>query len=91
MHPDDGHKTERNTQVIAVNRSVIGALPTDDVRKNYLLVGTVWGGGVGSNQLANTTLETYEQDQHCFGCHRGPLLGGELNHMFLRTRPIARQ
>ena len=86
VSPDDA---VRNTQVIAINRNVIGMLPTGDVRKNYLLIGTIWGSGVGSNRLANTTLETFEREkEHCFECHRGPLAGGELSRMFHQLKPL---
>jgi hypothetical protein len=86
VSPDDA---ERNTQIVAINRNVIGMLPTGDVRKNYLLIGTIWGQGVGSNLLANTALETYEQhDKNCFNCHRGTLHGGELSRMFARLKPL---
>jgi hypothetical protein len=91
MVPSAGNKIERNTQVIAINSSVMGMLSTDDVRKNYLLIGTTWGGGAGSNLLANTTLETYEQDQNCSDCHKGRLLDGKFHHLFMRTRPLPRQ
>jgi hypothetical protein len=91
MWREDANNIERNTQAIAINSRVIGMLSTDDVRRNYLLIGTTWGGGSGSTVLANTTLETYEQDQNCFGCHKGELLEGKFNHLFLRTRPLPRQ
>jgi len=81
-------RSERNTQVIAINNTVIGMLPTGDARKNYLLVGTIWGLGAGSDRLANTTLETFDQKDNCFDCHKGDLHGGELHHMFGSTKPL---
>jgi hypothetical protein len=88
VHPDDAELAKRNTQVIAINSNIIGMLPTGDVRKNYLLIGTVWNQGVGSNQLANTTLETFEQKTHCFQCHRAHRLV-ELNRMFETIKPLS--
>jgi hypothetical protein len=90
VHPDDEllERSKKNTQVIAINSSVIGMLPVDDVRRNYLLIGTIWGLGSGSNRLANTTLETFEQGKNCFDCHKAqhPI---ELNHMFGSTKPLS--
>jgi hypothetical protein len=93
VHPQDADK---NTQVIAINSSVMGALPPGDVRGNYLLIGTVWGLGAGSNALANTTLETFDQgtletfDQgkDCFFCHRTVDRPVEMNRMFVSTKPL---
>ena len=59
----------------------------DDVRRNYLLIGTIWGNGLGSNRLANTTLETFERGKNCFDCHRAHLPDGKLSHMFGRQSP----
>ena len=91
VHPQDQlrEKAKKNTQVIAINSNVIGMLPTGDVRRNYLLIGTVWGQGVGSNQLANTTLETYVQDTRCFSCHQAQHRLVELNRMFESTKPLS--
>lgn len=54
-----------------------------DPRQNYYVSGATWGVGghiptkfnsastniAGSAYLANSTMETFEQDQGCFGCH----------------------
>jgi hypothetical protein len=77
---------DNNTQIIAVNNSVRGQLAKDDVRGNYFLVGTTWtnkkipGPGVdfktvGSQFLANATMETYAPQSNCFSCHSGDPLG----------------
>ena len=63
-----GSSAAKNTEVIAINNSVIGMLAAGDVRKNYILIGSTWtiGGAppngsneVGTNQLANSTMETF--------------------------------
>ena len=75
-----------NTQVISANASVISQLNSADVRRNYFQLGTTWtanglppngGDEVGTNHLANTTLETFVQgaspsdsSTNCFSCHQ---------------------
>ncbi len=79
-----------NTQIISINQSVIGQLVGSDVRKNYYLLGATWtagggaptapfpnGNGVGTSQLANSTMETFQTGTNgnfgrafnCFSCH----------------------
>ncbi|HSU84568.1 MAG TPA: hypothetical protein VLR69_19295, partial [Thermoanaerobaculia bacterium] len=74
-----------NTQVISANASVISQLNAADVRRKYFQLGTTWtiGGAapnganeVGTNHLANATMETFAQGQtpsapsaNCFSCH----------------------
>jgi hypothetical protein len=81
----DGSNIGLNTQVIAANASVISQLKPGDIRANYFQLGTTWtiggaspsSGGVqvGTNQLANATIETFMQAQgsgpgsNCFSCH----------------------
>ena len=73
-----GSSTSFNTQVISANASVIAQLAPGDVRRNYFQVGTTWtiggaapngGNEVGTNQLANSTIETFVQGSNCFACH----------------------
>jgi hypothetical protein len=78
---------EENTMIISINNS-IGSMLTGDVRKNYFMVGTTWSNGVGTNVLANSTLETFEQAKNCFSCHRGPLKDGTLSHIFPNLQPL---
>ncbi len=68
----------KNTEVIAINNSVLGKLISGDVRMNYMMTGATWtiggaapsaGNQVGTNHMANTTMETYQQGSNCFGCH----------------------
>ena len=74
-----------NTQVISANASVISQLNAADVRRKYFQLGTTWtiggaapngGNEVGTNHLANATMETFAQGQtpsapsaNCFSCH----------------------
>lgn len=72
-----------NAQVIAGNNDVNARLVGNDVRKKYFHIGSTWNTSatsfshVGTNQLSNTTMETYSQFQNansdlrtnCFGCH----------------------
>lgn len=61
------------SELIAINRSILGNLATGDVRKNYLQIGSIWTqkGQIpdsdtasylrGSLKLANATMETFHQ------------------------------
>jgi hypothetical protein len=79
-----GSNTESNTEVIAINNSVISQLAAGDIRKNYIMIGTTWtflgappsiNNQLGTNKLANTTMETFRQRSNCFSCHQGDMLG----------------
>jgi hypothetical protein len=65
-----------------MNNRIRELLPRDDVRRNYVMVGATWGPGFGNTILANSTLETFEQDFGCTFCHKGNLDGNNLSHMF---------
>ena len=67
-----GAFTSNNTDLLSINNSVIGQLIGNDVRKNYMMTGTTWtafgvppppgpGAQVGTNQMANSTMETFFQ------------------------------
>ncbi len=74
-----------NTQVISANASVLSQLDPADVRAKYFQLGTTWtafgappnpSNQVGTNHLANATIETFMQGQstsdagsNCFSCH----------------------
>jgi hypothetical protein len=73
-----------NSEIISINNSVRGllaTLATGDVRGNYLMTGATWtfGGGptntnqVGTSQLANTTMETYQQGSDNQAIHVDPV------------------
>jgi hypothetical protein len=77
---------DNNTQIIAVNNSVRGQLAKNDVRRNYFLVGTTWTNSkipgvdtnvktLGSQLLANATMETFSGNSNCFTCHSNNALG----------------
>jgi hypothetical protein len=72
-----------------------------DVRGNYIVTGATWtifGGPpsgnnqVGTNKLANTTLETYQSGSNCFSCHAGNMLGDNfgrgLSHTYGKLKPL---
>jgi hypothetical protein len=95
-----------NTQIISVNKSVRGLLGNSDVRRNYFLVGTTWTNGaipgvdnnvptIGSQQLANSTMETYSSRTNCFSCHANDRLGigggrsaDGLSHIYGDLQPL---
>jgi hypothetical protein len=99
-----GAFTANNTDVISVNNSVINQLLAGDVRKNYVMTGTTWtafgqvpppgpGQEVGTNQMANSTMESFEQPSNCFDCHSGSnMLGGAggsgLSHIYGVLKPL---
>jgi hypothetical protein len=81
------HSTElsesSNTDIISINQSLIGQLGGNDVRRNYLLKGSIWtrNGSIPKSpnkekgelpstlHLSNTSMETYHQNTQCFSCH----------------------
>jgi len=91
-----------NTDIISINNSVLGKLHDGDVRKNYKLIGATWIDcvkkdckEVGTNRLANSTMETYQQGFNCFNCHSvsksnmlGTLEGGGLSHIWGPLKPL---
>ncbi len=87
---------ELNTEIINVNHDVLASVPAGDVRRNYVLIGSMWTrGGVapgspvaGPQRLVNMTMETFFQDSNCFGCHRGITQTVEMSHIFDRLRPL---
>lgn len=73
-----GSNATSNTQIIALDHSVLSQIAAGDVRGNYIMTGATWRifGGiiaaqVGTNKLANTTMETFAQGSNCFSCHVG--------------------
>lgn len=85
------------TDIISINQNVLGQLADGDVRANYFLLGATWTNGeipgVGSNvivkgsqNLSNTTMETFIQPQNCFLCHTGGELAG-LSHIYKHIDP----
>ncbi|NYJ13030.1 hypothetical protein GGI64_004111 [Rhizobium leguminosarum] len=101
-NPIDGSDTASNTEIIAINNSVRSQLAAGDVRANYVFVGATWtiGGAaptafnqVGTNMLANSTMETYQQGtsaadkgSNCFSCHRSNQVG--VSHVYRELNPL---
>jgi hypothetical protein len=108
-NPLDASTAASNTEVISVNRSVIGQLLPGDIRANYFMAGSTWtiagaapttpfksgvGNEVGTSQLTNSTMETYQQGPdhnwfaqgNCFLCHRSNTLA--VSHVFDVTNPL---
>jgi hypothetical protein len=92
-----------NTDVISINNSVRAGLNDGDVRKNYVMIGATWrshdmgGAALGTNLLANSTMETFVQGSNCLDCHKGfspdSMLGtkngGGLSHIYGVTSPLS--
>lgn len=91
-----------NTQVISANASVITQLDPADVRRQYFQLGTTWtiggaapngGNEVGTNHLANATLETFVQgaspsapSANCFSCHQTNKVS--VSHVYSALKPL---
>ncbi|MBR7801313.1 hypothetical protein [Undibacterium fentianense] len=108
---DASNATLENTEVISTNNSVRSQLLKGDIRANYILTGATWtvGGQVvttsnqaGTNLLANTTMETYDQGidskknngSNCFACHTngaqpvGQKANTSVSHIFRKLVPL---
>lgn len=91
-----------NTQVISANASVISQLNAADVRRQYFQLGTTWtifgappngGNEVGTNHLANATMETFAQgatpsapSANCFSCHSTNKV--PVSHVYPKLTPL---
>jgi len=89
-----------NTQVISANWSVLSQLNAADVRSKYFMLGTTWtpfgtppGAGVGTNHLANATIETFMQGanvsdagSNCFSCHTTNHVA--VSHIYRELKPL---
>jgi len=100
-----GSTTASNTQVMSIHNAIAAMMPSGDVRSNYYMSGATWtipgnvppAGQVGTNQLTNSTLETFVQASctsasqspctafapglNCFSCHTSTT-PGILSHIF---------
>lgn len=97
-----GSNTSMNTQVISSTASVIAQLAPGDVRRNYFQLGTTWTingappngrNQVGTNQLANATIETFMQaatpgasGSNCFTCHQNNTVA--VSHVYRMMNPL---
>jgi hypothetical protein len=103
-----------NTQIVSINNSVLSQLLSGDMRKNYFMLGATWTAGglpptaippntingtqVGTNALANSTMETYVQGgSNCFTCHDnlgipngmlGTSADSGISHIYFPIQPL---
>lgn len=87
----DGSSDASNSEVISTNNAVRTKLDAADVRINYIQTGTTWfipntTTQVGTNKLANTTMETFVQGSNCFSCHSGRTV--DVSHIYTDTKPL---
>jgi len=90
-----GNDASSNSEVICINNVVRNNLNPNDVRVNYIQTGTTWtiggqspenpGSQVGTNVLANTTMETFVQGNNCFMCHNSNTT--HVSHVFDTIKP----
>jgi hypothetical protein len=103
-NPIDGSAAASNTEIISINNSIRGMMPAGDVRSNYFMTGATWTIGgqapngsneVGTSQLANTTMETFQQgpdntttngSSNCFDCHTSNQTN--VSHVFDALKPL---
>ncbi|HTA98990.1 MAG TPA: hypothetical protein VK804_00820 [Bradyrhizobium sp.] len=98
--PTGSQAADNNTAVISINNSVIDQLAAGDVRKNYIMIGSIWTNGLapttgnrlGTTTIANSTMETFKQPGACFDCHDNNMLGssggGGLSHIWGDIIPL---
>ncbi|HLI76891.1 MAG TPA: hypothetical protein VKV02_08090 [Acidobacteriaceae bacterium] len=98
----DPNDSFHNTEVISANASILSQLKAGDVRRNYFQIGTTWttfgqapngGNEVGTNQLANATIETFQQassptssGSNCFDCHVTNHVA--VSHVYRELQPL---
>lgn len=102
-----------NAEIISLNRDVRAQMSAGDVRNNYLFLGATWtvGGAaptsnfntsiaqniVGTNHLANSTMETFTQSSTftnggsfpgpgCLACHRDNTT--DTSHIYSDIKPL---
>ena len=98
-----GPSTGSNTEIISTDNNVLGMMANGDIRGNYILRGATWtpfgsnpsssNPGVGTSQLANISMETYQQGSNCFGCHQNMNSSvnnatTEISHVFGALKPL---
>jgi len=86
-----GASDASNSEVISTNNAVRTKLDPADVRINYIQTGTTWfipntTTQVGTNKMANTTMETFVQGSNCFSCHSGRTV--DVSHIYSDTKPL---
>jgi hypothetical protein len=116
---EDATPAAANTEVLSSDNSVLGQIPSGDVRANYYFIGSTWtfggyaptgqynpttnngnGSEIGTNRLANSTMETYHQasvnppssGSNCFSCHDDTSTGHKattaVSHIFSDMLPL---
>jgi hypothetical protein len=72
-NPIDGSSAASNSEIISINNNISAMMPSGDIRNNYVMSGATWsipgvppgasgtGIQVGTSQLTNSTMETYDQ------------------------------
>ena len=96
-NPLDSSPAASNSEIIAINDSVASQMPAGDIRNNYFMTGATWaipgspgpngtGTEVGTSQMTNSTLETYDQGPattlgglNCLDCHSSVNQNGTTN------------
>jgi hypothetical protein len=100
----DGSNLFENTEVLSTNNHVLSMLTPGDIRGNYFMTGATWtpfgsnpsgsNQGVGTNKLANSTMETYAQGSNCFSCHQNinnpvpAVPTTQISHIFPGIQPL---
>jgi hypothetical protein len=91
----NGTSATGNSEVISINNLARSLLDVNDLRRNYIQTGTTWTifgasptstNQVGTNILANTTMETFTQGNNCFNCHSTNTT--LVSHIFDATKPL---
>ena len=98
-NPLDSTAAASNSEILSLNNSVAAQMPSGDIRNNYFLSGATWaipgppgpgpsgtGTEVGTSQLTNSTMETYDQGPattlggaNCLDCHNSFNQNGTIN------------
>jgi hypothetical protein len=106
ISPDINTVLINNTDMVSINATMMSLLPAGDVRRNYIMIGAIWTDGNpptfdtdppatnhrGTPTLANSTMETFQPNSNCFGCHSGNMLGTSagrgLSHIYGQIAPL---
>jgi hypothetical protein len=108
-NPIDGTSAASNSEIISINNSIKAMLPAADIRNNYFMTGATWtiggaapnsGNMVGTSQLTNSTMETYQAGTsntfgsggiNCFDCHSSSnvsIATTGVSHIFGALKPL---
>jgi hypothetical protein len=108
VSPDPNTVLINNNDMISINANIKDMLPAGDVRRNYMMIGAIWTDGQpptvdvdpptgpsnhrGTPTVANSTMETFQPNSNCFGCHVGNMLGTSagrgLSHIYGQITPL---